>query len=88
MDTFARESFKLGTLRGFKHFTAELRGREEMLLSIKVPSSARGRLLLEPRGSRMHCHLHRPASASANLHRGKRAALHPPSRPSPSRLPI
>ena len=48
MDTFARESFKLGTLRGFKHFTAELRGREEMLLSIKVPSSARGRLLLEP----------------------------------------
>ena len=47
MDAFARESFKLGTLRGFRHFTAELRGREEMLVSIEVPPSSCGRLQLQ-----------------------------------------
>ena len=41
MDAFARECFKLGTLRGFKHFKAELRGREEMMLEgLSIGSTA------------------------------------------------
>ena len=48
MDAFARECFKLGTLRGFKHFKAELRGREEMMLAIEVPSDSRAPQLLVP----------------------------------------
>jgi hypothetical protein len=40
MDAYARESFKLGTLRGFKHFSAELRGREEMMITIEVSHAA------------------------------------------------
>ena len=50
MDTFARETFKLGTLRGFKYFSPELRGREEMLLSISVAQSAAGQLNLQALG--------------------------------------
>ena len=50
MDTFARETFKLGTLRGFKHFRVELRGREEMLLMFEVHHAALNgtRLTLAP----------------------------------------
>ena len=44
MDAFARETFKFGTLRGFRHFKAELRGREEMMLNIEVPASNANRL--------------------------------------------
>ena len=35
MDAFAREAFRLGTLRGFRHFSVELRGREELLLTVR-----------------------------------------------------
>ena len=50
MDTFAREAFKLGTLRGFRHFRCELRGREELLLCIDVDNRALGgeRIALKP----------------------------------------
>lgn len=48
MDTFAREAFKLGTLGCFRHFSVELRGREEMLLTIEVPASLAGHLRLVP----------------------------------------
>ena len=48
MDAFARETFKLGTLRGFRHFTCELRGREEMMVTIEVPTSRANRLTLAP----------------------------------------
>lgn len=48
MDAFARETFKLGTLYGFRHFKAELRGREEMLITIDVPAGPAGRLRLQP----------------------------------------
>ena len=48
MDAFARETFKLGTLRGFRHFTCELRGREEMMVTIEVPTSRASRLTLAP----------------------------------------
>jgi len=50
MDIFARETFKLGTLRGFRHFHMELRGREELLLTIDVQHSALAgsRLALAP----------------------------------------
>ena len=34
MDAFAKETFRLGTLRGFKHFEVELRGREELLVTL------------------------------------------------------
>ena len=34
MEAFAKESFKLGTLSGFRHFHAELRGREELLITV------------------------------------------------------
>ena len=45
MDAFARETFKLGTLRGFRHFKVELRGREEMMLTFQVAGSSRLALL-------------------------------------------
>lgn len=50
VDTFAKESFKLGTLQGFRHFRVELRGREELLLMIDVPHAALagGRIALVP----------------------------------------
>ena len=34
MDEFAREVFRLGTLRCFRHFSLDLRGREELLLTV------------------------------------------------------
>lgn len=40
MDAYSRESFRFGTLRGFKHFRVELRGREEMLLTFDVSHAA------------------------------------------------
>ena len=48
MDTFARETFKLGALSAFRHLSAELRGREEMVLTIEVPSRLLGQLDLHP----------------------------------------
>ena len=50
MDVFARETFKMGTLRGFRHFAVELRGREELMLTMEVQHSslAGGRLGLTP----------------------------------------
>lgn len=50
VDIFARETFKLGTLRGFRHFRVELRGREELMLTIEVQHAALagGRLALVP----------------------------------------
>ena len=54
MDAFARETFKLGTLSGFRHFKTELRGREEMILTIDVPSGSLGRLLLAPHDVSAH----------------------------------
>ena len=41
MDAFARETFRLGSLQGFRHFSVELRGREELLLTVHCKSSAR-----------------------------------------------
>ena len=41
MDAFAREAFRLGTLCGFKHFEAEMRGREELLLTVRAGSGPR-----------------------------------------------
>lgn len=35
-DAFAKETFKLGVLTGFRHFSVELRGREELLLTVHV----------------------------------------------------
>ena len=70
MDTFARETFKLGTLRGFKYFSPELRGREEMLLSISVAQSAAGQLNLQALGGSALPPACR-ASASARRHPGK-----------------
>ena len=41
MDVFARETFRLGCLQGFRHFSIELRGREELLLTVRrTPSSS------------------------------------------------
>lgn len=34
MDQFAKDALRFGCLRGFKHFTTYLRGREELLLTI------------------------------------------------------
>ena len=51
MDIFSRETFKMGTLTGFRHFRVELRGREEMLILLDVPSSSLGQLSLRPMGS-------------------------------------
>lgn len=36
MDAFAREIFRLGTLRGFQHFDVQMRGREELLVMLIV----------------------------------------------------
>ena len=41
MDAFARETFRVGSLQGFRHFSVELRGREELLLTVHCKSSAR-----------------------------------------------
>ncbi len=38
METFSKEMLRLGTLRGFVHFTCYLRGREELLVTIKRSS--------------------------------------------------
>ena len=39
MDVFARETFRLGSLQGFRHFSVELRGREELLLTVRREGS-------------------------------------------------
>ncbi|KAL1512071.1 hypothetical protein AB1Y20_005344 [Prymnesium parvum] len=36
MDALAKECFRLGTLSGFQHFEVELRGREELLLTVHL----------------------------------------------------
>eukprot|EP00308_Calcidiscus_leptoporus_P007817 CAMPEP_0119385434 /NCGR_PEP_ID=MMETSP1334-20130426/91213_1 /TAXON_ID=127549 /ORGANISM="Calcidiscus leptoporus, Strain RCC1130" /LENGTH=90 /DNA_ID=CAMNT_0007406721 /DNA_START=107 /DNA_END=376 /DNA_ORIENTATION=+ len=41
MDTFAKEAFRLGSLRGFRHFQVELRGREELVLTVFPNARAR-----------------------------------------------
>jgi len=41
MDAFAREAFRLGALHGFKHFELELRGREELLVTVHAGSGPR-----------------------------------------------
>lgn len=41
MDSFAREAFRLGALRGFKHFEVELRGREELLVTVHLGGGLR-----------------------------------------------
>jgi hypothetical protein len=41
MDSFAREAFRLGALRAFKHFEVELRGREELLVTVHLGAGSR-----------------------------------------------
>jgi hypothetical protein len=41
MDSFALEAFRLGALRGFKHFEVELRGREELLVTVHLGAGSR-----------------------------------------------
>jgi len=48
MDTFAKETFRFGTLRGFKHFEAELRGREELLVTLQLGSEPSSSIGIEP----------------------------------------
>lgn len=36
MERFAKECFRLGTLRGFQHFEVEMRGREELLVMVAL----------------------------------------------------
>lgn len=52
MDIFVKEAFRLGALRGFRHFQVELRGREELILT--VWPNARGRLSSTPKLARMN----------------------------------
>ena len=48
MDVFAKETFRLGTLRGFRHFEVELRGREELLVTLHLGSEPSPSLGIEP----------------------------------------
>ena len=34
MDAFSRDAFKFGALSGFRHFRTDLRGREELLVTV------------------------------------------------------
>ena len=48
MDAFAKETSRLGTLRGFKHFEVELRGREELLVTLQIGSEPSPSVEIEP----------------------------------------
>jgi len=48
MDVFAKETFRLGTLRGFRHFEVELRGREELLVTVHLGEMPSPSLGIEP----------------------------------------
>ena len=51
MERFAREAFRLGSLKGFRHFGLELRGREELMLTVWPNAPAAQRPGLERMGT-------------------------------------